>query len=50
MILYNKRNTYSIRNYVVTAHKRIFSNFVSYINGKTKIVVGDYAFSLEGIV
>ena len=27
MILYNKRNTYSSRNHVVTAHKRIFHTF-----------------------
>ena len=27
MIMYNKRNTYSFRNHVFTAHKRIFHTF-----------------------
>ena len=50
MILYNNSNTYSFRNHVVTAHKRIFSNFVSYMYGRPNIVAGDDASSLDGSV
>ena len=48
MILYNKRNTYSFRNHVVTAHKRVFSLF--YIDGCPKVMAGDDAYSLDGSV
>ena len=49
MIHYNKRNTSSFRNHVVTAHKKN-SHFFSYIYGRPKIVAGDDASSLEGSV
>ena len=50
MVLYNKRNSSSFRNNFVTAHNEIFSHFVSYMDGQTKIVAGDNASSLEGSV
>ena len=43
MILYNKRNTSYFRNNVVTAHKIIFSHFVSHMDRRPKIVAGDDA-------
>ena len=50
MIMYNKRNTSYFRNHVVTAHKSIFSHFVSYMDGQPKIVAYENASSLEGSV
>ena len=50
MVLYNKRNSSSFRNNFVTAHNEIFSHFVSYMDGRTKIVAGEYASYLKGSV
>ena len=47
MIQYNKRNASYFRNHVVTAHKRIFSHFVSYMDWRPNIVAGDDASYLE---
>ena len=44
--MYNKRNTYSFRNHVITAYKRIFTIF-SYMDGRPNILAGDDASSLE---
>ena len=48
MILYNKRNIFSFRNHVVTAHMRVFPPFFSYMDGQKKVVAGDDASSLDG--
>ena len=48
IILYNKRNTSSFSNHVVTYHKSTFSHFYSYMNGRPNIVAGGNASSLEG--
>ena len=40
MILYNKRNTYSFSNHVVTAHKRIFHTFLITRMGDQRLWLG----------
>ena len=40
IIMYNKRNTSPFRNHVVNVNNIIFSHFVSYGDGRPKVVAG----------
>ena len=50
IILYNKSNTSSFSNHVVTAHKWVFYLFVSYVYVRPKAMAGDDASSIYGSV